>query len=525
MCGIVGFSSFYKDFEKYAEFYGDITKKMISKIYNRGPDGNAYYLDKNAVLGHSRLSIIDIEGGRQPIKSACGKYYISYNGEIYNMKEIKDELVRDGYKFNTKTDTEVIVNAYAKYGYDTPKKLNGIFAFAIWDVEKQEMFLARDHFGVKPLYYTIVNKTLVFGSKIESLVQFPKVKLVLGKEGIEELFGLIPSRSEGFGVFKNINEVGFAEYLVFNKKGVVKRKYWELESNECELTYDDVKENTRYLLEDSIKKQMMSDVPISTFLSGGVDSSIITGVVANELAKDGIQLDTYSFDFEGNDEHFEANDFQHSRDRKWVDIMVNDFDTNHRYLECGNSDLIEYLEKSVDAKDCVGMADIDSSLLYFCNIVSDNHKVVLSGECADEIFGGYPWFHKQESLEGNTFPWVRNGDFRRSMLNQDVLDKTNIAGHVRRRYKESIDKVPKLYGEDELEARRREIAYLNLKWFMPTLLERMDRMSMYSGLEARVPFADYRIVDTIHIVWRHIIMQASKSITSLFFNFIVNIKT
>ncbi len=230
MCGIVGFSAFDRDFREKDSFYISTIRNMISKIYNRGPDGNGYYIHKNVVLGHSRLSIIDIEGGTQPMESACGKYYITYNGEVYNMKIIKEDLLRKGYKFNSKSDTEVILNAYIEYGYQAPKLFNGIFAFGIWDKEKSELFLARDHFGVKPLYYTVKEGTLIFASKIESLTQFPKVELVLGKEGLEELFGLLPSRTEGFGLFKGISEVGFGEYLVFNKNGLRKAKYWELEN-------------------------------------------------------------------------------------------------------------------------------------------------------------------------------------------------------------------------------------------------------------------------------------------------------
>ncbi len=513
MCGIAGFSAFNRNFMENENFYIEKIKDMVSKIYNRGPDGNDYHIEENVVLGHSRLSIIDIEGGSQPMKSSCGRYHISFNGEIYNMEAIKYELLSDGYEFKTKTDTEVILNAYKKYGYDTPKKLNGIFAFAIWDSFNNELYLARDHFGVKPLYYTLVDDTIVFSSKIESLATFSNVELILGKDGIEELFGLFPSRREGFGLFKNIFEVGFAEYVVFNRDGLSKNKYWKLESKDNHLSYDDAKEKTRYLLEDSIKLQMMSDVPISTFLSGGVDSSIITGVIANELKKDGRTLDTYSFDFEGNDVHFKANDFQHSRDREWIDIMVKDFGTNHRYLECGNIELIDYLEKSVDAKDYPGMADIDSSLQYFCGVVAKNHKVVLSGECADEIFGGYPWFTSKESFENKAFPWIRNGDFRRSMVSKDILAKTDIQGHIDRVYESSIASVPTLYGENEIEARRREISYINLKWFMPTLLERMDRMSMYNGLEARVPFADYRVVELAwNLPWEYKTRKGTKGI-------------
>ncbi len=543
MCGIVGFSAFDRNFRENEGYYISTIKNMITKIYNRGPDGSGHFIDRNVVLGHSRLSIIDIEGGSQPMLSACGRYYIVYNGEVYNMHEIKSELLRDGFKFNTKTDTEVILNAYIKYGYTAPKLFNGIFAFGIWDIERQELFLARDHFGVKPLYYTVKDGALVFSSKIEALAQFPNVELVLGREGLEELFGLFPSRTEGFGLFKNIFEVGFGEYLVYNKYGLRKCKYWELENQKLNLSYDEAKEQVRVILEDSIKKQMMSDVPISTFLSGGVDSSIITGVMAKELAKEGKTLDTYSFDFEGNDEHFQANSFQHSRDRQWVDIMVKECNTNHQYLECGNIDLIDYLEKAVDAKDYPGMVDVDTSLQYFCNVVSKQHKVVLTGECADEIFGGYPWSSRfigqgqganrdvltmiqpkeqglmySRSVASNVqtssgFPWVRNIDFRLSMVNSELLKKLDVEKHINVRYIQTILDLTRLEGAEVELTDTREVSYLNLKWFMPTLLERMDRMSMYSGLEARVPFADYRLVGLVfNLPWEYLTRKGTKGI-------------
>ncbi len=504
MCGIAGFCSYDCNYKKNKLENINTILSMTKSIERRGPDSFGYEVFKNCVLGHRRLSIIDLDGGSQPITTSCGNYTIVYNGEIYNTDDLKVQLIELGATFNTNTDTEVILNAYKYYGVDSFKKLNGIFAFAIWDRIKEQLILCRDHFGVKPLFYTLINNELIFGSEIKALEQHKKVTLEIDKEGLQEILGLFPSREEGNGVFKNINEVKYGNYISF-KGGVLKEyPYWELKSEENTNTYEENVEIVRELVTDSIKRQMVSDVPISTFLSGGLDSSIITGVIANEYKKNNKILDTYSFDYEENSMYFKSNTFQVDEDKKWVIKMQNEFNTNHNFLECGIEVLKDYLYKAVDAKDFVGMADVDSSLLYFCGEVGKNHKVVLSGECADEIFGGYPWFHSKEAFTKNNFPWIRNIEFREKLINEDLRKELNIEEYIVNKYKKSIDKVPKLNGESKEESRRREISYLNIKWFMTTLLERMDRMSMYNSLESRVPYADYRIVDFMwNVPWEH----------------------
>ncbi len=504
MCGIAGFSDFNVKFSKDRQKYENLITVMSNSIERRGPDGYGYEIFDNCVLGHKRLSIIDIGGGAQPITTDCGKYTIVYNGEIYNTEDLRKELKELGAKFNTNSDTEVVLNAYKFYGEDGFKKLNGIFAFAIWDSIKETVYLCRDHFGVKPLFYTIVDGTLVFGSEIKVLQQHNKVKLELNDEGLSEILSMFPSRTEGNGVFKNIFEVKYGHFATF-KNGVFNEyPYWELKSQENNNTYEQNVEEARYLVEDSIKRQMVSDVPISTFLSGGLDSSIITGVISNEMKKQNKTLDTYSFDYEENSMYFKSNAFQVDEDKKWVVKMRDEFKTNHTFLECGIETLADYLYKAVDAKDFPGMADVDSSLLYFCEQVGKKHKVVLSGECADEIFGGYPWFHSEEAFKNHNFPWIRNIDFRENLLNKDLSNRLKLNDYVINRYELSINDVPKLYGENKEESRRREISYLNIKWFMTTLLDRMDRMSMYNSLESRVPYADYRIVDFMwNVPWEH----------------------
>ncbi len=389
MCGIGGFVNYKNDFLEKEGLYNKILTDMSDTLKRRGPDVQSILLDKNVGFAHGRLSIRDVAMGSQPMNSECGMYTIVYNGEIYNTSELKSDLEKKGHTFKTTSDTEVVLKAYMEYGEDSPKLLNGIFAYSIFDRRKEQLILVRDRFGVKPLYYFFADDTLIFGSEIKAIASYPNVTLELNDDSLREIFGLFPSRTEGNGVFKGMKEIKYGCIAIYNKDSFVEKQYWKLNSFENKLSFKEAVDKTNFLVTDAIKRQIVSDVPICTFLSGGLDSSIITGVLANELKKDGRSLDTYSFDYEENSLFFKSNAFQVDEDKEWATKISNIFNTNHTYLECGIDDLIDCLYKSVDAKDYVGMADIDSSLLYFSGEVSKNHKVTLTGECADEIFGGY----------------------------------------------------------------------------------------------------------------------------------------
>lgn len=504
MCGIAGFSNFLIDYATTPDKWTPILEKMNERQKHRGPDENGTFVDSHCGLSHVRLSIIDLSNGQQPMtRSDEGrKCTIVYNGEIYNMKELKRDLQSLGVQFRTQSDTEVILAGYEVYGIDFVKRLNGIFAFAIWDAWKQKLYLFRDRSGVKPLFYTIQGQTLVFASEMKSLFCYPGIQPEIDREGLCEIFGLGPAKTYGKGVFRNVNEVLPAQILEFGENGVKTHCYWKLESHPHEDSYEDTVERTRELVVGSIREQMLSDVPICTFLSGGVDSSFVTAICSQELKKQGKQLDTYSFDFIDNDIHFQSNAFQPTQDRPWVEKMVEFADTKHHFLECNNADLYEYLFDAVEARDLPCMADVESSMLYFCKKVAAHNKVTLTGECADEIFGGYPWFHKKECFEADIFPWSMDFRPRTMLLKDEVLRQLPLEEYARAAYERTIQETPQLYGENKEESRRREIAYLNLRWFMQTLLDRMDRTSMYSGLEARVPLADHRIIEYVwNVPW------------------------
>ncbi len=504
MCGIAGFCNMRADYTQSRPTWQNVLDNMKQSLEHRGPDEEGDLLLPKLGLAQRRLSIIDLSNGHQPMtKKRFGRTYtIIYNGELYNTAELRQSLISMGYSFETHCDTEVVLTGCMALGAEFVKQMNGIFAFAVWNDQDQSLLLARDRLGVKPLFYTVLEGTLIFGSEIKALFQYPGFKPRIDARGLSEVFGLGPAKSYGSGVFKDVYEVLPGNVLMFNRDGVHESPYWRLVSAPHEDSFEKTVEKTRYLLVDAIERQMISDIPICTFLSGGVDSSLITAICANALKAKNRQIETYSFDFVDNAKNFKSNSFQPAQDRPFVDIMVESVGSKHTYLECDSIDLADHLYDAVEARDLPNMADVESSLLYFCRKVAANNKVALTGECADEIFGGYPWFHNPEVMFAKTFPWSRNMETRKQLLSDELLSVLDLDGYAQAAYEKSVAETPRLIGENPQEARRREIAYLNLKWFMITLLDRMDRCSMFSGLETRVPYADHRIVEYIwNVPW------------------------
>ena len=425
-----------------------------------------------------------------------------FDGGIYNFEELKRELTGRGI-FIVKGDVpEICLKGYREYGEDFFKKINGTFALALWDGKERKAILCRDKIGVKPLYYTLFKNKIFFGSTIQDVLENSGIEAVVTTEGLCEIFALGPAKSRTADIFQGISEVIPAQYVVFQEGKLQKRIYWKLESFKHKDSFPETVEKTAWLLKDAVKRQMQANTPVSTFLSGGIDSSLVTAICAKELKRQGQQLDTFSFDFEGNRKYFKANAFQPSQDRPWVEKMVQYADTKHRYLECDNDDLVAYLYKAVDAADLPCMADVEGSMLYFCEQTAKERKVVLTGEGADEIFGGYPWFYKEESFAMRAFPWSFDMKPRQTLLADTWIERLPMEEYAREAYEKTIEDTPALEGETGREKRRREISYLNLKWFMATLLDRMDRTSRACGLDARVPFADERIVQYLwNVPW------------------------
>ena len=492
MCGIAGWVNFSESLKSNSK----IIKKMTDILERRGPDSEGIYESENVLLGHRRLIVVDPEGGEQPmIKIINGnKYVLVYNGELYNTEELRKSLLEEGYFFDSYSDTEVLLMSYIAWGVNCIKKFNGIFAFAIYDEEKEQVFLARDQMGVKPLFYSINNKNIIFASEIKAILANPMVKAQIDREGITELFALGPAVVPGKAIYKNILEIAPANCLLISKENIKVCEYWKVTLQENKETVEEAAEHVRLLLFDAIKRQLVGDVPICTFLSGGLDSSAISAIAAEEFRNRGKILNTYSIDYKDNEKYFKSSLFQPTSDKYWAFRVAEFIKSNHKNVVLNHKDLVLALKESTLARDLPGMADVDSSLLLFCKEIRKNFVVSLSGECADEIFGGYPWYTNEEMLNAKTFPWSRAVGMRKSILNEKIK-KFNIEECAEYEYLKTLKEVPHFENEDKKNYRMKEMFYLNLKWFMVNLLNRKDRCSMYNSLEVRVPFADIRIVE------------------------------
>lgn len=487
MCGIAGMLSQDIDFRNESEMIW----KISDSLKNRGPDSKGEYISKTATLIHRRLAIIDPEKGKQPMR--FGKYIIVYNGEIYNTNEIRKELRFHGYGFDTTCDTEVVLKSYALWGEDCAKKLNGIFAFGIYNTSTEELFLCRDRIGVKPLYFSHKNGMFAFASRIDSLLYVKGIEPICDENGLNEIFMLGPAHTPGKTVFRDIEELKAGECLHYHNGEIKRKTYWQLEAKEFDYSFDEAMELTKYLVKDSINRQLVSDAPIGTFLSGGLDSSIISKVASDHMKSKNQVLDTYSVDYKDNDKYFEKSLFQPNKDSDYIELISNAIGSNHKNIVLDNVNVAEALIYSTFGRCAPAFTDVDSSLLLFCGEVAKEKKVILSGECADEIFGGYPWYHNKDILFEDTFPWSRSTDVRQSILKKGFLNDGE--AYQRFAYENTIKDISCLDTDDKECKRMREMFKLNMDWFMQTLLMRKDAMSMESSLEVRVPFCDYRLVE------------------------------
>lgn len=487
MCGIAGILSSNIDLRQENEMLW----RMSNSLKMRGPDARGEYITQDAVLIHRRLAVIDPENGKQPMR--FGKYIIVYNGEIYNTDEIRRELRFHGYIFETSCDTEVVLKSFHLWKEKCGEKLNGIFAFAIYNMDSRELFLCRDRIGVKPLFYSAKQDLFAFASKTDTLLQVKGIEPICDENGLNEIFMLGPAKTMGKTYYKDIDEVKPGEYIYYQSGKIKKGRYWSLRASEFTDSLKQAQEKTHFLVTDAIRRQLVSDVPICTFLSGGLDSSIISKVAFDYMTECGEILNTYSVDYEDNDRYFESSLFQPNKDSDYISLISDYIDSDHHNIVLNNIDVADALVESTFARGCPGFTDIDSSLLLFCKEIVKNHKVALSGECADEIFGGYPWYHRKEILFEDTFPWSRTTNVRKSILADGFLK--NGDEYVRNAYETTIKRTEFLDSDSPQEKRMREMFVLNMDWFMQTLLTRKDAMSMETSLEVRVPFCDYRIVE------------------------------
>lgn len=500
MCSICAIA----DFKSNENLNPGVLTFMGKTMKHRGPDESGLFLGRNAIMHHNRLSVVDIRGGKQPMSAERDgkKYTIIYNGEIYNAPQLRAEMAELGAEFVTKCDTEAVLWSYIIWGDDCVNRLNGIFAFAVYDESRKRLFMARDRFGVKPFFYAFAGSTLLIASEIKALLAHPAIKPKVDKSGLWQLLFLSPVTFNSTTVFRDIYELAPGERAVFDYRGFKKEIYWSLEAKPFLDSREEAIYKTKELLKDAVSRQLVSDVPLCEFLSGGLDSSAIAAIASKEKREKGEKTDTYSFEYEGNKENFKSSLFQPQGDDAYAEGAAQYLDTNHTVLTMSSYMLSKLLCDAVDARDFPGQADIDSSLLYYCRRVKNNHTVALSGECSDEIFGGYPWFYRPEMTERDFFPWIHNPYARISLFKEELAAPNEGYAYICEKYRADKAKYSVLDSDSITMKNSRIATNLSVRYFMTSLLERKDRMSMASGVEVRVPFADHRIAEYVYnIPW------------------------
>lgn len=465
MCGIAGQIGYEENMRRMSV----VMSQMSAAIAPRGPDASGLYVDDDAYLVHRRLAVIDPDNGAQPM--SFDGFTLVYNGELYNTAELRRELERRGVEFSGHSDTEVVLRSYVEYGGSCVEMFNGIFAFAVWDSRRRTLFLARDRIGVKPLFYSLTSDGIVFASEIKALLKHPKVRPVIDRNGVADIMLIGPAKRVGSGVFRDISEIPPACCAELTPEGFSVREYWKVHAAPHTESFEETSAHVRELLTDAIKRQLVSDVPLCCFLSGGLDSSVISAVAAEEFRRQGKRLSTWSIDYKDNHRNFHASSFQPDEDAPWIVRMADFIGSDHTNVVLDTPALAEALEDSTRARDLPGMADVDSSLYLFCKEIRKKFPVALSGECADEIFGGYPWYHRREVLYYDGFPWSTAVPERAALM-KHPMSAADAEAYVRQSYDKCVSRTEYLDSDSADDRRMREMFMLNMDYFMATLLER-----------------------------------------------------
>ncbi|MFJ5900803.1 asparagine synthase (glutamine-hydrolyzing) [Streptomyces sp. NPDC093064] len=501
MCGITGWISYDRDLRAEAATLSAMTETMAC----RGPDDRGTWTEGPAALGHRRLAIIDLPGGRQPMTADTpdGTVALVYSGEAYNFTELRAELVARGHRFTTDSDTEVVLRGYLEWGDEVAERLNGMYAFAIWDGRHDELVMIRDRMGIKPFYYHPTPDGVLFGSEPKAILANPMVRPRVTLDGLRELFTFV--KTPGHAVWDGMHEVEPGTVVTVGRTGLRTRAYWRLRT----LPHPDDRDTTvatvRTLLDDIVRRQLVADVPRCTLLSGGLDSSAMTALAARRLAEQGEKVRSFAVDFVGQSDHFVADDLRATPDTPFVHDVARAAGTDHQDIVLDAHTLAdpEIRRKVVRARDLpMGFGDMDSSLYLLFRSIRDHSTVALSGESADEVFGGYQQFFDEEARRADTFPWLvrfqRDFGDDAGVLRPDLARALDLRAYIADGYRTAISAVSRLDGESDFEFRMRQICHLHLTRFVRALLDRKDRMSMAVGLEVRVPYCDHRLVEYVY---------------------------
>ncbi|MBQ6639989.1 MAG: asparagine synthase (glutamine-hydrolyzing) [Saccharopolyspora sp.] len=502
MCGIAGWVDWCRDLREQ----GRTIRSMTDTMRPRGPDAGEVWLSRRAALGHRRLAVIDLVGGAQPfpVRSQDGELLavITYSGEVYNYQELRSELIMRGHRFRTESDTEVVVRSYLEWGEACVERLNGMFAFAVWDIPAQELLLARDRLGIKPLYYAVGDGYVLFGSEPKAILEHPSFTPRVGAEGVAELFAVPTAPTPGITPYLGMREVKPGHLVRYSRAGVDEQQYWRLESAEHQDDYDETVRAVRELIVDSVRRQLVSDVPIGMLLSGGLDSSVLTAFAAGTPGRGEDKLATFSVDFPDDEQPEQLGDWNNSGDAPYIADVVAGSGTAHTNVLVPGTELVQHRNLSLDARDWPGWGEPDVSVHLLFRGIREHVTVALSGEVADEVFGGYPFFKRTRFGPPETFPWMHGKQSPAALLRPDVAEAVRPEEYARERLGAALAEVPALSGEAGERRSAREITYLALTRWLPALLDRKDRMSMAASLEARVPFADHRLVEYLwNVPW------------------------
>ncbi|WP_333768906.1 asparagine synthase (glutamine-hydrolyzing) [Streptomyces sp. IBSBF 2435] len=501
MCGIAGWISYQRDLRTEQAAVDAMTETMSC----RGPDDRGTWISGPAALGHRRLAVIDLPGGRQPmsVDTPRGPVAMVYSGEAYNFTELRGELAARGHRFSTGSDTEVVLRGYLEWGAAVAERLNGMYSFAIWDDREQRLVMIRDRMGIKPFYYHPTADGVLFGSEPKAILAHTLAGRTVTADGLRELFAFV--KTPGHAVWEGMREVEPGTVVTVERGGIRTHTYWSLETR----PHTDGRQATiarvRELMDDIVHRQLIADVPLCTLLSGGLDSSAMTALAARRLAGTGERVRSFAVDFVGRTENFVADDLRATPDTPYVHDVARASGTDHQDIVLDSEQLAdpEVRARVIRARDLpAGFGDMDASLYLLFKAIREHSTVALSGESADEVFGGYKQFFDPEARKGRTFPWLvhfaEHFGEDESILTEPVGKLLDLDGYTRTGYAEAVAGVQRLDGESDFEFRMRTISYLHLTRFVRVLLDRKDRASMAVGLEVRVPFCDHRLVEYVY---------------------------
>ncbi|WP_406101714.1 asparagine synthase (glutamine-hydrolyzing) [Streptomyces sp. NBC_01003] len=501
MCGITGWVSFDRDLRASADTLDAMTQTMEC----RGPDDRGTWAEGPAALGHRRLAIIDLPGGRQPMtaETPSGTVALVYSGETYNYTELRRELTGLGHRFTTDSDTEVVLRGYLEWGDALAERLNGMYAFAVWDGRESKLVMIRDRMGIKPFYFYETPDGVLFGSEPKAILANPLAKSRVTLDGLRELFTIV--KTPGHAVWDGMHEVEPGTIVTVDRSGLRQRAYWTLETRPHTDDRATSIATVRSLLDDIVRRQLVSDVPRCTLLSGGLDSSAMTAIAARQLGEQGETVRSFAVDFVGQTENFVADEMRGTPDTPYVHDVAKAAGTNHRDIVLDSTELAdpEVRARVIRARDIpAGFGDMDTSLYLLFRAIREHSTVALSGESADEVFGGYLQFFDEEARTADTFPWLVRmsqhfGDDS-DVLRDDLAGALDLDGYVRESYAGAVRGIQRLDGESDFEYRMRRMCHLHLTRFVRVLLDRKDRTSMAVGLEVRVPFCDHRLVEYVY---------------------------